>query len=405
MSIATELTNLAANRDAIKAAIEAKGVADAGDTLAEFPASIASIPSGGGGGWQPPSDWPNIRTLLANDTENYPHKIYCLFDALRSKTVPNIFNFLNGTTKAVTSDGSTYTSNASHTWSSEAQTARWCWIAWYSSSGFTQIGQANFACLLWLVGSVGSPVPAVSRSFAENVLLREVDLPLVADSNSSQMFYNCQMLASLPKSINTSAVTNGNGMFQSCVSLGAAPDLSALSAIKNVSSMFAGCTSMSSLPSKLAEAKPTNASRMCNNCRSITSCPAIDFSLATDVNNAFSDSWLIYPPNVLDLSSATNVNSMFSYASRLRKLPTHMTCNLSLSFQQSTAVDDKASVATFDDETSPTSVTGGFVGNLNTCTASGQTITLNSSIKGLFTATEQNLIASALTAKNWTLAW
>ena len=49
MSIATQLTALAANRDAIKAAIEAKGVADAGDTLSEFPAAIASIPSGGGG--------------------------------------------------------------------------------------------------------------------------------------------------------------------------------------------------------------------------------------------------------------------------------------------------------------------------------------------------------------------
>lgn len=49
MSIASELTALANNRDAIKAAIEAKGVADAGDTLAEFPAAIASIPSGGGG--------------------------------------------------------------------------------------------------------------------------------------------------------------------------------------------------------------------------------------------------------------------------------------------------------------------------------------------------------------------
>lgn len=48
MSIATQLTALANVRDAIKAAIEAKGVADAGDTLAEFPAAIASIPSGGG---------------------------------------------------------------------------------------------------------------------------------------------------------------------------------------------------------------------------------------------------------------------------------------------------------------------------------------------------------------------
>ena len=49
MSIATEMTNLAANRDAIKAAIEAKGGTAASNTLAAFPAAIAALPSGGGG--------------------------------------------------------------------------------------------------------------------------------------------------------------------------------------------------------------------------------------------------------------------------------------------------------------------------------------------------------------------
>ena len=57
MSIATELTNLATNRDAIKAAIEAKNPATApGTGLASFPAAIASIPTGGGGAEPPEKD-------------------------------------------------------------------------------------------------------------------------------------------------------------------------------------------------------------------------------------------------------------------------------------------------------------------------------------------------------------
>ena len=55
MSIASELSNLAANRDAIKAAIEAKSPATAPTSaLSSFPAAIASIPTGGGGDAEPP---------------------------------------------------------------------------------------------------------------------------------------------------------------------------------------------------------------------------------------------------------------------------------------------------------------------------------------------------------------
>ena len=68
MSIATEIAALAANKAAIKSAIEAKNPATAPtDALAQWPTAIASIPTGGGGGWQPPSDWPDIRQILADD--------------------------------------------------------------------------------------------------------------------------------------------------------------------------------------------------------------------------------------------------------------------------------------------------------------------------------------------------
>lgn len=57
MSIASEMTALAANRDAIKSAIEAKGGTVSSNTLAAFPAAISALPSGGGMGFfvGPPS--------------------------------------------------------------------------------------------------------------------------------------------------------------------------------------------------------------------------------------------------------------------------------------------------------------------------------------------------------------
>lgn len=47
---ADKLNKLIESKAAIKAAIEAKGVADVGDVLSEYPNKIASIPSGGTGG-------------------------------------------------------------------------------------------------------------------------------------------------------------------------------------------------------------------------------------------------------------------------------------------------------------------------------------------------------------------
>lgn len=74
MSIASEMTNLAANRDAIKAAIEARSPTVAPtNALSSFPASIASIPSGGG--WQKPPEWPDLHELLRTYPSQDPSQV------------------------------------------------------------------------------------------------------------------------------------------------------------------------------------------------------------------------------------------------------------------------------------------------------------------------------------------
>ncbi len=57
--------------------------------------------------------WWDIKTILDNDTEDYANKAICLLtDGFDSTTL----NFYNSTQKIVTSDGATYTANATHTW-------------------------------------------------------------------------------------------------------------------------------------------------------------------------------------------------------------------------------------------------------------------------------------------------
>lgn len=371
MSIASEMTNLAANRDAIKAAIEAKGVSDAGNTLAGFPAAIESIPSGGGGSeFVPPTEMPNIRQLLSNDEENYTHKIYVLFDALAGPSVSNVVSRNAGAEKVVTSDGATYTANATHTWDrSKLINGRYAWAAYYSSTGFTECNWTRSyyqpdITVLWIAGNTA----LVSSSGPYALVLgyqwavQAIEFPSVAytttahNYGAARKFVNCSSLRMLPLVIDLSTQQNMSQMFNGCYSLNATPSTLDLSNATNVSNMFGSCYLLTTVADTL---------------------------------------------NLGSVTSASNQSNMFFNCYSLRALPTHVTSKWSLSFAQSSGVTDKDSIATFANG----SITGGFVGNLNTCPNNGQTITLNSAIKGLFTASEQSAIESAMTAKNWTLSW
>jgi len=397
MSIASEMTNLAANRDAIKAAIEAKNPTVAPtNALSSFPASIASI-SGGSSSASPVAamyGWPDIKALLAADTEDYAHKAYVLFDGAVCPTVPKIMNtsdysIFTGVAKAVTSDGSVYTSNAAHTWdATKLISGRYGWIAYYSSTGFTsldiQVSTSAIATMpLWVVGNTAL---AISSAYENNYTAQNayglvaIDFPsiVLASNRGNRSMFGCMSLVEVPP-LDISACTNPSVIYADCRSLKSSASLvMSNSAATNTSQMFYNCYSLTDAPSVMDTSKSTNCSYMFSGC-----------------------AYLRALPDTLDIGISTNNTNVFNGCYSLEVLPTHFTANLSVSFAHSIHVRDKASVATFVNG----AITDGFIGNLNTCNKSGQTITLNAAIKGLFTASEQSAIEAAMTAKNWTLSW
>lgn len=214
MSIASEITVLAKNKAAIKAAIEAKNpIIAPTNALAQWPTSIASIPDKDE--WQPPSDWPNIAELLNNDTENYINKIYILWDARKCATLPNIMNICLGADKVITSDGSTYTSQSSHIWSSNST---FVWTAHYSNSSFTYIDygssyQYTAKVALWLVANTefsSSRSSAWSGAYAYDICA--IDIPVVRirtigqNYSANRLFFSNQSLRRLPKVLDLSHI-------------------------------------------------------------------------------------------------------------------------------------------------------------------------------------------------------
>lgn len=403
MSIASEMTNLAANRDAIKAAIEAKNPSVAPtDALSSFPASIASI-SGGGSSASPVAamyGWPDIKALLAADTEDFAHKAYVLFDASAYPTVPYIcqmhdLQVIGDCAKAITSDGATYTSASTHTWdTTKLIDGRYGWIAFYSNNKFSRMfltqsyspSSASMPRVLWVVGNTGVASPpntygyGIGAQYGYSVRAIEFPDAFVPKINQTRIFFSCESLSVFP-GLDCSASTTVNNYLAGCKSLVELSSVGDLSSCTNAQGFLANCNSLMKVPSVMDLLNCTVVSSLFQNCVCLTAVP-----------------------DVINLSSVTSANNqlyMFQGCRSIRSLPTHVTSNWNLSLSDLTAVTDKDSVATFTNG----SITGGFVGNLNTCPNNGQTITLNSAIKGLFTASEQSAIEAAMTAKNWTLSW
>ena len=334
---ADKLALAAANKVAIKAAIAAKNPATAPtDVMSQWPTAIASIPSGGGGGeWQPPSDWPNIRDVLDNDTDTtYQHKMICLVDtSLRSKGygvgdwgvggVPSRIRFSDGRELLPISWNYSFdfdTAKGRYQWFIAETNADWLTHPRPKYHPYDYIG------LLWIYGP--------------NIRL------------------NCYQ-------------SSGNQSLQSIEVLQLFDDFEGFVNIE-YDSVLENIAATGGIVVRLSV-------RDCINLR-----------------------WL---PDVLDLSACTNCQNMFSGCYKLSRLPTHVTVNISLSFadmlydpDRLTEDFDASSVATFDGSGN---VVGGFVGNLNTCPNSGQTISFHNNVKALFTADEWTAIKSALAAKNW----
>ena len=113
----------------------------------------------------------------------------------------------------------------------------------------------------------------------------------------------------------TSSLGNYQGAFQNCMSLRIIDNplnLSASSGNKATVATFNGCYSLTSLPFTNMTSAVTSLYAFAANCKSITEIPtSINTSSVTDFRSAFLSCESLETISNIDVSSATNVNSMF----------------------------------------------------------------------------------------------
>ena len=355
-------------------AIIAKGGATAPMTPAQMSSAIMAIDGGGGDDeWQSPSDWPNIREILDNDTDTtYSTKYIFLVDvSLRNKAygVGN-YNWQDRKPSRLRfSDGRVISNPAwGYTFEFDISYGRYQWVIVENNADFIDMPGPGyypycFIGLLWIYGP-----DAVVTGYRANgkQSLQAIEVKTILNELSSEGGITLSGMGlvkvSCVEKLKVGYLKNGvkigsAQVFSNCYSLRAVPDVLDLSACTNCSSMFANCYSLRAVP------------------------------------------------DVLDLSACTNCSHMFDKCFNLQRIPTHVTVNISLQFSNSdnnadylTDPFETDSIAEFD---AGGNIVGGFVYNLNVCPNNGKTITFCNFWKSLFTADQWTAIKTALAAKNW----
>lgn len=218
---ANKLNKILESKAAIKAAIEAKGVSDVGDVLAEYPDKIASI-SGGSG-----------KFVVPNELKFGYSKVFdaSQFDVSQVTDMSTIFISYKGTSLDLSS--------------------------WNTSN----------------VISMGS-------MFESCVNITSLDLSSLNVDNVTDMSYlfnSCSALKSINLTgWNTSNLTNMNSMFSYCNALTSIDDISGfrdldMSNVTMIESMFSTCSKLTSVDLTLNAPNLTSTGNMFSSCEALTS--------------------------------------------------------------------------------------------------------------------------------------
>ena len=218
---ADKLNKILESKAAIKAAIEAKGVSDVGDVLAEYPDKIASI-SGGSGKFVVPNGlkfgYSKVFDATQFDTSQVTDMSYMLYQ-------------YKGTSLDLSGLDTSNVTNMTYMFS--------------NCSNITSLD--------------------LSSLNVDNV------------TNMSYLFYYCNAAKSINLTgWNTSKVTDMRGMFSYCNALTSIDDISGfrdldMSNVTNMSSMFYSCSKLASVNLTLNAPDLTFASNMFGNCSALTS--------------------------------------------------------------------------------------------------------------------------------------
>ena len=268
-TIAENLTLLKSTKAGIKAAIEAKGVSNVGDKFSDYPAKIASIPTGGGvSQWTGTVDRAGLTELgwSTRDIDNFQANVR--------------------------------------------------WYDWQDPD--------------YTVVDADKSITAISQ-YEDNKNVRYAKMLDTSQVTSmGYMFSNCSSLASIP-ALDTSQVTSMYSVFNGCTRLISIPALDT-SKVTNMGHMFSGCSKLTSIPA-LDTSQVTRTDSMFSGCSGLASIPALDTSKVTNMSQMFSGCTSLTSIESIDFSSCTSTSGMFpSYSSYNKLTSIHVTGSISFSW-------------------------------------------------------------------------
>ena len=367
-TIAENLTLLKSTKAGIKAAIEAKGVSNVGDKFSDYPAKIASIPTGGSTSgvsqWTGTVDRAGLTELgwSTTDIDNFQANVrwydwqnpdYTVVDADKSITDISQYNGNKNVryakmldTSQVTDMSTMFSSCTSLTTIPALDTSKVTNMStmFKGCSRLTSIPAldtsqvTNMSGMFWGCTNLTS-IPTLDTSKVIYIgsmfygCSRLTSIPTLDTSkvtDTAYMFFGCTNLTSIP-TLDTSQATNMSSMFYDCSSLTSIPTLDT-SQVTNMYSMFYRCTSLTSIPA-LDTSKVTKMESMFSNCASLISIPALDTSQVTDMSTMFSRCTSLTTIESIDFSSCTNTGNMFpSYYDYSKLTSMHVTGSISFSW-------------------------------------------------------------------------
>lgn len=183
--------------------------------------------------WQPPEGWWDIKSILANDTEDYPYKVATLIT-----DDEDTFKFGVRASKAKMSDGTVYenpTTSTNHTWNRTKD--KWCedgyytrYVIYYFTSSnkpaYTDNSFDSKSSVLWVVfNTTWSSYTAFRYKYqlqAVEILDDGELLSITQSYNSNQFFQYCPLLSKVPRLKITTATMGG--VCTHCYSLNKIPD-------------------------------------------------------------------------------------------------------------------------------------------------------------------------------------
>ena len=211
MTIAEKLESIKASKEAIKQAIEAKGVA-CGDALSEYPEKIAAIPTGG------------VDMTYVSNFRNWKFTNE-QFDAL------NTYNW-----DKVTNMDSMFFYSLLTT------------IPSIDTSNVTNMNQAFYGCSNLVNISLlnTSKVTTMESTFGNCTKLSDIEIDISNVTDIHTIFSSCSNLVDISL-LNTSKVNNIAGAFSYCSKLTTIPSIDT-SNVTNMQTTFGSCSNLVEIP-------------------------------------------------------------------------------------------------------------------------------------------------------------